>query len=296
MGGWNGLTNPSFWKAALYAVLRGIGILMGLVGVFGGLIAFGIQRMDIVVLCVFFFVGGVLLSWYATFRMHTITIERGIRDAGKWRNEEKRETERRHKPKRMRRRNKLILIAVSVGIIIVVFLITPLSQIMPFSSTTQKTETNELYFQSTLNDLGGGGNLIMNQNFPVGEQKSPDLWHHPNSFLSPPLRQNTAISELTFLFYHKMTTSDYGGFTIKVMLLNANTGIQTICTESVTSNQYSRTTSCTITFNSNMPQLLQGEKLYIQIDSGLDWYWGSSNYPSHVTFKGVPQNEEIPVF
>jgi hypothetical protein len=289
---------PSFWKFALFNFLRVIGIICVLIGAFGGLIAYGSHLTNAVILAVFFFVGGILLTWYANFKIHTGIISRGINDAYGWKNERT----------RLNKRSRFILVGVSVGIIVAILLIASFSWITPaptqFSTTFPKAEAT-LYFQSTLNELatpyaidylGGGSDFIMNQSFPAGEQKTPDLWHHANRFLSPPLSQNIKISELSFLFYHKITSTEYGSFTVKIMLLNANTGIQTICTGNVTSNQYSRSTTCTITFDSEMPQLLQNEQLYIQIDSGLDWYWGDSVYPSHVEVKGVPQYEEMPLF
>lgn len=263
--------------------MRIIGICSALIGVFGGLIALGNHLIDGVILAAFLFIGGILLSWYGTFKSRTVTIERGIGDSRGW------GTNQWNKPPKKKRRTKLMFAGVIAGILFIILLA------VSFSPFVLKTSTGKLYFQSILNDLGGGGNFIMNQDFPNGEQKTTDLWSHPNSFLSPTLKQRIEISELTFSFYHKMTTSEGGRFSMKVMLLNPNTGIQTICTESVTANQYSRTTSYTITFNSNMPQLMQGEKLYIEI-TGSSWYWGSSDTPSCVTYKVVPQYEEIPVF
>jgi len=76
-------SKPSFWKFALFKLLRIIGVCSVLFGAFMFLINLGNQNTNAAVLCVFLFIGGVLLSWYAAFKMRTITIERGVRDAGR---------------------------------------------------------------------------------------------------------------------------------------------------------------------------------------------------------------------
>jgi len=279
---------PSFWKYALFKLLRVIGICSVIIGVFGGLIALGNHLMNGVVLAASLFIGGVLLSWYSTFKMRTATIECGIRDSQSWKFEQK------NKSRKTNRRNKLILL--SICIIISVLLLVVFSSLLAVS---QKTKTGKLYLQSTASDWGDG-NFAMDKNLLYGEQKSNDMWHHPNNFISPPLKQNFKITELTFSLYHKIVPSDGTYFLIELMFIDVNGEVQTICEKSVTSIENSRTTSYTISFYSNPPQLLTGERLYFRIKvatgKAWDWYWGDSSYPSHITYKGVPQHEETPIF
>jgi hypothetical protein len=278
----------SFWKFTGFALLRVIGICSMLLGVFGGLIALGNHLTNGVILAVFLFISGILLTWYSTFKTRTITIERGIRDADGWRPKQI------GKPTKMKRRNKLILL--SICIIIAVLLLVVFSSLLAVS---QKTKTGKLYLQSTASDWGDG-NFAMSQNLLYGEQKSNDMWHHPNNFISPPLRQNFKVTELTFTLYHKIVPSDGTYFLIECMFIDVNGEVQTICEKSVTSIENSRTTSYTISFYSNPPQLLTNERLYLRIKvatgKAWDWYWGDSSYPSHITYKGVPRYEEIPIF
>jgi hypothetical protein len=278
----------SFWKYASFKLLRGIGICLVFIGILGGLIALGNHLTDGIILAIFFFVGGILLAWYSNFKIQTITITRGIRGAGGW------ETRYDLKPARHGRRKKLIF--VGIGIVIAITLLITL-----FSSTTipkAKTITGNLYFQPTVSDWSSG-NFAMSPQIPNGDTQSEDMWHHSSNFISSPLKQNFAITELTFSLYYKIVPSDGNYFQIEVMFIDANGGVQTICTKSVALIENSRSTSYTVNF-SNPPQLMENERLYVRITvatwAAWDWYWGNLNYPSHVTYRGVPQYEGTPSF
>jgi hypothetical protein len=58
-----------FWKFALYKLLRGIGACSALFGAFMFLINLGNQRTNETFFSILLFIGGILLSWYATFKI-----------------------------------------------------------------------------------------------------------------------------------------------------------------------------------------------------------------------------------
>jgi hypothetical protein len=276
-----------FWKYALFKFLRVIGICSALIGAFGGLVAFGNNLTEGMILAAFLFVGGILLSWYSAFKMRTITIECGIRDAGSGK------TSQRYGPTKTKGRNKLILLSIVIIAAVLVVVVFSLLSALP------ETVTGKLYLQSTTSDWDDES-FAMSKNLLNGEQTSNDMWHHPNNFISSPLKQNFKVTELTFQLYHKIVPSDGTYFLIECMFIDVNGEVQTICEKSVTSIENSRTTSYTINFYSNSPQLLTNERLYVRIKvstgAAWDWYWGDASYPSQITYKGVPQYEEIPVF
>ena len=276
----------SFGKFVVYNILRIIGIISALIGMFGGLIAFGNNRTDGVILAVFLFIGGILLVWYGVFKSRTAVISYGI-DGGRHYKSHKFKTKG-----RMKRRNKIILaIAIIAGILIVILLVNSFIP-LPFIS---KTVTGKLYFQSTMSDWANE-NYIISLNIPNGEPKNNSVWYGSlkTEFISTPLKQNFELSELTFSFYHNLKTLE-GSISIECYFVDINGGVQLISKScSVETQKNSRFSSGTITFNPPI-KLLSNERLHFRIGIGL-WYWGSSDTPSHITYKGVSRYEEIPVF
>lgn len=253
---------------------------------FLGLIIFRNPFLQIVLLAVLSLIGCILLSRDLTFKIRSNTIERGIRHMEKWGPY--------YKDKPIKRGRKKIVTIFSILLIIVILLVV-------FSSLNflPKTETGKLYFQSTESDWGDG-NFAMSNNLLNGEEKSNDMWHHPNSFISTPLRQPFKVTEITFMLYHKIVPSDGTYFKIECMFIDVNGRVQSISSKSVMSIENSRSTSYTFSFFPNSPQLLPNERLYLRItvatSSAWDWYWGDANYPSQIIYKGIPQYEEIPIF
>lgn len=279
----NSSGKPSFWKYALFKLLRIIGIFSVLIGAFGGLFALGTNHTEGLMLAIFLFIGGVLLSWYSTFKMHTITVERGVRDANGWDSAI---------PRRSKWRNKLIFLGVGI---IVIFLLLSFFSSLPV--TTSDAITGKLYFQTTTSDWDGKSYEIEPYIFS-SEEKSNEVWYGTLDveFISPPLKQSFKITELTFSIYHKLIPSDGKYFTVECRFIDAGGKVQTICTKSATTLKNSRQTTITISFGSSPPQLLPSERLYIIIKKGWVWYWGSSNNPSHIIYKGIPQYKGEPLF
>lgn len=273
-----------FWKFAGYNILRIVGILSALLGIFGGLIAFGNQRTDGIILSISLFISGILFTWYGSFKMRTTTIEYGIghQHGNKY-------TPQLHKPKRkMKRRNKLIIISVIIILIAILFVAFSPSILVPKIS-------GKLYFQSTVSDWAKE-NYVMSPILPNGETKNNSVWYGSlkTEFVSTQLRQEFEFTELTFSFYHNQKESS-GSFNIELYFVDTNGRVQLItksCKVEVT--QYSRFSVGTTTFNPSFT-LLPNERLHFRISANL-WYWASSEFPSQVTYKGIPRYEEIPVF
>lgn len=194
------------------------------------------------------------------------------------------------------KRNKLIVIG--AGITITILLVALFLTIIPFIiQTFPKTETGKLFFQSAMSDWGNG-NFVLNQSFPNGERKSNDWWHHPDNFISPPLKQNFTLKKITVTIYHQIVPSDGNYVKVELMFIDVIGGVQTICTKSLKSIENSRVTSDTLSLNSL--KLLKNERLYVRVTVttpfAWDWYWGNSNYSSHITYEGIPQYKEMPHF
>ena len=60
----------SFWRYASLKFLRGIGGCIAFISIFYGLIEYGDHHTDGVILATFLFICGLLLTWYASFKIH----------------------------------------------------------------------------------------------------------------------------------------------------------------------------------------------------------------------------------
>jgi hypothetical protein len=205
-------------------------------------------------------------------------------------------TEIQHKPQWFNRNRKSVVIGVSI--ITTILLVALFLTTVPFIiQTFPKTETGELYFQSITSDWGNG-NYVLSQSFSSGEGKSNDMWHHPDNFISPPLKQNFAINTIIVTIYHQIMSADGSNLKVEFMFIDSIGQVQTIATKFLQSTENSRVTSSTASFL-NL-HLLKNERFYVRVTVttpfAWDWYWGNSAYPSHITYEGIPQYEGMPHF
>jgi len=186
-------------------------------------------------------------------------------------------------PKPRRKFKKWLIVLIIILSLVICSLLWLEAQI------SSRSLSGVFYLQSSYSDWGNG-NFAMTSEFPSGETKSEDMWHHTNHFISPPFSDGLALEKATITIYHQLVSNTASGsVSIEILLIDSIGNVQEIWSGNINFLTNSRVTSSVVNFGSR-PILLKTERLYVKITVttpfAFDWYWGNSVYPSKIEYFG----------
>jgi hypothetical protein len=197
----------------------------------------------------------------------------------------------------MTRKRILVMVSVIVIVSIIASAVVKLQskqsspQLSSIKQSSSQQVSGTLYFQANASDWGTG-NFAMTSQSPNGTTQKEDMWHHPDYFISEPFLSGINLSQITVTLYHEIVSNNLGeqNISVEISLIDSVGNVQLFWSGNVECPVNSRVSSVTTDFTPQV-ELFSNERLQVEITVttvwAYDWYWGSQEYPSNLSYSGV---------